>query len=131
MADITGLTLSYDGQLLTLDSNGRAVVKVVSAGHNAIIATATNADGVTGTATADLKVRDPANTTAPAVSLTGVSKHSTLAATTALVGTVASGNLDSYTLTYQSAKSGSSAITLASGTAAIERSAAVNSMQAW
>src|SRR5439155_126001 len=68
LAAITGLTLTLDGQPVTLDSTGRATVTAGAPGKMRFAAVATDADGFTGTTTAILKVRDPADETAPAVS---------------------------------------------------------------
>src|SRR5262249_90441 len=59
VADITALGLKVDGQPLTLDAQGRATMLAGLPGHVLIEATATDADGLVGSATAILKVRDP------------------------------------------------------------------------
>ena len=68
VAPISGLTVTYDGQPLTLDANGSATVTAGAPGQTLIQATATDEDGYVGTATAYLMVRDPNNMTAPVVS---------------------------------------------------------------
>src|SRR5262249_23767076 len=51
LADITGLTLTIDGQPLPLDAQGRAEYTPAAPGRYALAATATDADGLQGLAT--------------------------------------------------------------------------------
>ena len=68
VAPIASLTVTYDGQPLALNASGSATVTAGAPGQTLIRATATDEDGCVGTATAELKVRDPNDTTPPVVS---------------------------------------------------------------
>src|SRR5262249_49139413 len=80
-----------------------------------IAATATDADGLTGTTTTVLKVRDPNDHFAPVVSFDNLTAGQRLAAALDVKGTISDSNLDSWKL--EQTPMGSDAfITLASGT---------------
>ena len=49
VAPIASLTVTYDGQPLVLDANGRATITAGAPGQTLIAATATDQDGLVGT----------------------------------------------------------------------------------
>ncbi|HUB24490.1 MAG TPA: CARDB domain-containing protein, partial [Tepidisphaeraceae bacterium] len=99
ISSITSLTLTIDGQAVTLNAQGGVYYTPAAAGHYALVATATDADGQTGTETADLKVRNLSDTGTPIVSLALPATGTVLTGgTTSIVGTVSDENLDTYTL---------------------------------
>ena len=112
---IEGLTLSVNGQALTLDSHGRASYVPQAPGQFQIDATATDADGVTGAAHTVLKVRDPADHTAPVVSIDNLTNNALVTAPIDLQATVSDSNLDSWVLE-QALVGSNDFTTLASGT---------------
>ncbi|MEI9924473.1 MAG: putative Ig domain-containing protein [Bradyrhizobium sp.] len=118
MAPIEGLTLSVNGQALTLDSHGRATYVPQSPGLFSVVATATDGDGLTGTATTLLKVRDPNDQTAPSSSLDNLPNHTLLTAAMDVQATVSDSNLDSWVLE-QALVGSSDFTTLASGNATV------------
>ena len=69
VADIASLAIEIDGQPQTLDQFGRARFRPGLTGRFTVVATATDVDGVRGTATLDLKVRDLSDRQAPVVEL--------------------------------------------------------------
>jgi hypothetical protein len=97
LADITGLTATFDGQPLVLDAQGRTSVTPSALGKFSVTATATDADGLIGTATATLKVRDPNDTAAPVVVLDAAA-GAPLLYDGVVTGTVRDANLDYWTL---------------------------------
>ena len=98
VAPITGVALTVNGQPVTLDSIGRATITAGAPSQTMLAATATDQDGLVGTATAALKVRDPQDTTPPVVSFDPTISNATLTSTTAILATVSDSNLDSWTL---------------------------------
>src|SRR6185436_7415694 len=58
-APITSLALEIDGQSLALDSHGRATYVPQTPGRFEIAASAVDGDGLVGSTTAAIKVRDP------------------------------------------------------------------------
>src|SRR5207245_1085471 len=98
VADISSISLTLDGQPVALDSQGRAAVVAGVSGRMLLEATATDADGLVGHASSVLKVRDPSDKAAPVVSFDPLLKGAQLASATAIMGTVADTNLDSWVL---------------------------------
>ena len=96
--DIASLNLVVDGQTLALDSQGRVRFNAGGPGKITIIATATDKDGNVGTITKELKVRNPADTQAPVVSLDISQLGQKISVPTDLLGQVSDLNLDSWTL---------------------------------
>ena len=123
IADIGSVVLTVDGSVVTLDANGRAIVHLSQTGHNTIVATATDVDGNVGIATADLKVLDPTDTTAPTLTLGGFSDGDDLFDPTTITATVGSSNLDTYTLSYAPATANGQSTVLASGTSPVNGAA--------
>ena len=118
IANIQSLGLTLNGKAVTLDQFGRFTFTPPTPGHYALVATAIDVDGVQGTTTADLKVRDPNNKTAPVVTIDSPLGGDILTGPTFVLGGVASSNLDTYTLTL-TPLGGSDTMVLASGSAAV------------
>ncbi|WP_205678900.1 CARDB domain-containing protein [Aquisphaera insulae] len=118
LAEIAGLTLSIDGQSVTLDAQGRAQIVAGAPGRRVVEALATDIDGLVGRTTAVLKVRDPADEQAPTVALASSLAGSRLTAAVDVIGTIADTNLDTWTL--ELAPLGSDAyVRLASGSSPV------------
>jgi RHS repeat-associated protein len=98
IAPISSLTTTLNGQPLLLDSNGRATIAAGAPGEMQIVATATDQDGIVGTATATLKVRDPKDQLPPVVSFDSSVPNAVFSNPTSILGTVTDTNLDSWTL---------------------------------
>jgi hypothetical protein len=94
IAPITGVTLTLNGQPVTLDATGKAKITAGPPGKMTLLAVATDADGLTTSTTTFLKVLDPFDTTPPVVSLDPALALAPLATLTAVTGTVADTNLD-------------------------------------
>ncbi len=115
VAPIASLVVTLNGQPLTLNANDEATVTAGAPGQSLITATATDDDGLVGTQTAYLQVRDPNRTTPPAVFFASSVPYAVLSSPTTILGTVASSNLASWSL--QIATPSNPAFTvLASGT---------------
>ncbi len=118
LASIAALSLTMNGQPVTLDAQGRYLYTAGVPGRVQFVATATDVGGQVGQATAVVKVLDPSDTVPPSVSLDPSLSGRTLTEATAINGTVIDSNLDTWTL--QIALIGSGQFTtLASGTAAV------------
>ncbi len=115
LADIVGLTVSVNGQSLTLDSQGRATYTPTQPGQYVVTATATDADGLVGTTTTVLKVRDPNANGPPAVAFSPELDGSKLTTATNVIATVNDNNLDTWTLSIAHLDS-NTYTTLATGT---------------
>ncbi len=100
LADITSLTATFNGQPLVLDAQGRGYVTPSAPGKLIVNATATDADGLVGTASATLKVRDP-NDTAPPVVILDATTGDPLLRDGVVNGAVRDTNLDFWTLEIQ------------------------------
>ena len=98
LADITGLTLTVAGQPLLLDEQGRGRFVPAAPGRFVVEATATDTDGLIGTAATLLKVRDPADQAKPVVSLRLGLADAPLTAATPITGTISDANLDFWRL---------------------------------
>src|SRR5439155_527848 len=121
LGSITSLSVTIAGQPVTLDAQGRANYVPKSPGRIAVAATATDADGLVGTASTVLKVRDPNDQAAPVVALAASLATAKLTAATPITGTIADTNLDSWLL--DRAPLGTDAFTtLASGTTPVSSS---------
>jgi hypothetical protein len=95
---IAAKSLTIDGQAVALDERGRATWTPGAAGLVRLVATATDVDGFTRQVERILKVRDPADTAAPAVSLDSGLEGMAVTGLTALSGAVVDGNLESWKL---------------------------------
>ena len=98
IGDIASLQMTIDGQPVTLDSFGCAFYVPAAPGHHAVVARATDSNGLVGTATADLKVRDLSDFDAPVVSLLAPPDGAVVSSPQAVVATVADANLDRFVL---------------------------------
>ena len=98
VAPITSLTLTINGQPVTLNANGQATITAGAAGQTQIVATATDLDGLVGTASLYFQVRDPNDTTPPVVSFDNSVPNAVLTAPTNILGTVSDTNLAYWTL---------------------------------
>ncbi len=98
VAPITSVVLMINGQPVALNSSGQATITAGAPGQTLITATATDADGLIGTATTYLAVRDPNDTTPPAVSFDSSVINAVLTAPFNILGTVSDSNLASWTL---------------------------------
>ncbi len=118
VAGIAGLTLTQDGQPVTLDAQGRHQYTPTAPGRAQFAATATDVDGNTGQASAVVKVRDPNDTGSPVVELAPTLNGVILTTATTVTGTVSDSNLDTWTL--QAVSLGDTTYTiLASGTTSV------------
>ena len=98
LADIAGLTLSIDGQPVALDDAGRGTVVAGPPGKMRLEALAGDVDGLIGTTTVILKVRDP--TTGPLRKWRWPTRSPVRRSPSAtdVIGSVADANLDFWTL---------------------------------
>src|SRR5262249_10264514 len=98
VASITSLQVTVNGQPVVLDSFGRGQIIAGAPGKMTVVATATDADGLTGQTQTALKVRDPNDALAPVVSFDPSVMQAVLTGPMSIVGTVADTNLDSWIL---------------------------------
>ncbi len=119
IASIATLTLTMDGQPVTLDAQGRYLYTTTAPGRVQFVATATDVDGQVGQASTVVKVLDPSDTVAPVVTLDPGLNGTILTQATDVTGSVDDSNLDSWTL--QIAPVGSTTYTtLASGNSPVD-----------
>ncbi|WP_346658742.1 Ig-like domain-containing protein [Bradyrhizobium sp. 143] len=97
-ADIGSIVVTYQGQALTLDAQGRAHVSAGAPGATDIIARATDTQGYVGVAATTLKVRDPNDFVAPAVSFAPNLEQMRITQATDIIGTVSDTNLEHWSL---------------------------------
>jgi RHS repeat-associated protein len=90
--------VTVGGTALALDTNGLARLKLDHAGSFDVVATATDAAGNTGMATASLLVIDPTVTGAPSLTISSLADGTTVTGPTDIKGTVSGGNLASYSI---------------------------------
>ncbi|MGX9354808.1 putative Ig domain-containing protein [Roseobacteraceae bacterium S113] len=114
IADITSVRLFAGDDEITLDDRGRAILTAPDPGKLELRAEATDADGITGTATQALKVRDAADRTAPVLTLDADLSVFPLSGVTPLVGGIDDVNLDTWQLELLD-RGGNRLMTLASG----------------
>jgi len=98
LADIRDLTVNIAGQSYELDDMGRVLIEALAPGKYLVEAVATDADGLTGQATALLKVRDPLDDSAPVVTLADELAHAILHSPTDVFGSVQDPGLDHWQL---------------------------------
>ncbi len=97
-ADITGLTVSYEGQPVTLDPYGRGRVIAQGLGKHSVTATAIDADGLVGSSTVMIKVKDGDDRQPPVVSLDAALFGARLSSAKAVAGSVYDVDLDGWRL---------------------------------
>ncbi len=98
LADVKSLSLTLDGQSVTLDAQGRGSILAPATGRHVLEATATDADGLVGKASTILRVRDPQDTTSPLVTFAAGLDGSIVTTATDIRATIADSNLDSWVL---------------------------------
>ncbi|MCL4179872.1 MAG: tandem-95 repeat protein, partial [Verrucomicrobia bacterium] len=96
IAPIASVTLEINGTPQTLDRFGRVSFTPTAPGHYSIQAVATDTGGVTGSAVADLKVRDLTDRLAPTLTLALPPAGAVLMVDTEIVGSVQDTNLDEF-----------------------------------
>ncbi|MCA9186965.1 MAG: tandem-95 repeat protein, partial [Planctomycetales bacterium] len=100
--DIQSMTLSLNGNPIALDvvrpGLARATITASAPGKFALVATATDTDGVEGTYETFLKVRDPGDSNPPLVMLSDHLSGAVISEETDVVGLVADVNLDAWEL---------------------------------
>ncbi len=92
------LRLTFNGNNLALDANGRAKVKIDSAGSFEAIASAVDAAGNQGSDTTTVLGIDPSDIQAPVVSINSLIDGQIITAPTDIIGTVTDDNLTFYSL---------------------------------
>ncbi|MEO6739180.1 MAG: putative Ig domain-containing protein [Chthoniobacteraceae bacterium] len=118
VSPIQSISISIDGVVQTPDRFGRVTYRPTAPGQIRIQASATDLDGFTGTAETFLKVRDPADRTAPAIAVDVPPALAVLTTPTVVRGSVSDVNLDFWRL--ELAPLGSASVrVLASGTASV------------
>ena len=95
---ITGRTLKINGQSVALDAQGRATYTTVAPGHVSLDASVTDADGQVAQTSSVLKVRDPADTLTPVVSLDATLQGLQLTSAVNVNGQISDTNLDFWNL---------------------------------
>jgi len=118
-SEIQSLKLFVGGQEVALDANGRAFIKAPAPGKLTLTAEAIDADGVKGSTSTQLKVRDANDKLAPIVAFAPTLDNARLHAALALLGQVQDSNLDFWQLTIASDSSGAQQL-LAAGEGAID-----------
>ncbi|TVS15269.1 MAG: tandem-95 repeat protein, partial [Planctomycetaceae bacterium] len=98
LSGIVGRTITVDGQTLVLDQFGRAEFVPAAPGKVLVEATATDADGRTGTASTVIKIRDPSDDQPPAVSFAPGLNRAMFSSPADIVATVSDLNLDQWML---------------------------------
>ncbi|MDE3119983.1 MAG: hypothetical protein KGL03_13330, partial [Nitrospirota bacterium] len=112
LADIVSLTVTVDGQPVTVEQVGaggasagppsagnvRVQLTASTPGKHIIEATATDADGLVGRTTTVLKVRDAADADAPVVAFDPTLNRSQITGLTDLIASVGDANLDNWRL---------------------------------
>ncbi len=86
---VVGRTLKVNGAAVALDANGLATYTPAAPGVYALVGTARDAAGNVATATARLRVADPADTAPPVVTITAPRANAVVTYLTDLVGTIA------------------------------------------
>ena len=117
IADIVELQIESGGNMLPLDERGRAFLTPDTPGRVSVTATATDADGRVGTALAEIRVLDPADTESPVVSLDPIGTAGRIDSAVPIIGSADDVNLDEWTLKLVSFDG--SEIELASGTSPV------------
>ena len=93
---IVSRTLVLDGQAIALDAQNRATIPAPDAGIHVLTATVTDRDGLVTTVERLLRVRDPADTTAPVVGFDIALSGAALTGITPIGAGVADTNLEEW-----------------------------------
>jgi RHS repeat-associated protein len=96
--EVQTLTLTIGSSPVGLDPNGRVTLAPTTVGPLSVVGRATDAGGLTGTATVTLSVFDPTDTEAPVVALTAPSEDAVITAPVNVVGTASDSTLSFYKL---------------------------------
>ncbi len=116
---IQSLSLLVNGTPVPLDDNGRGTYTATTIGLSLpVVATATNLDGLTSTANSSLEVINPADTSAPTVSLTAPVNLAQITSPTEVTGTASDAHMLQWTLTV-TPENGTNVTTIATGTTSI------------
>ena len=115
---VVGETLTVNGTPISLTASGQGTYVPAAAGSLNFVATASDAAGNVGQATATSSVYDPRVTTAPDVEITSPTNDQTITSALDVMGTVNDPNLVSYTLAIGTPGS-DSFTTIAQGTTSI------------
>ena len=126
LADITAIAVTVDGSPLAIDATGRAEIIAEVPGRLGIVATATDLDGLTGNAAAEVTVRDPADALPPVVSLDQAIAAAPLDDPIPVIGAVSETDLDFWTL--EIAQSGTDLFTLLAGGNALPNGATLTTL---
>ncbi|MDH5639643.1 MAG: putative Ig domain-containing protein, partial [Nitrospira sp.] len=118
LAEIVSTTISVNGQPVTFDHLGRAVITAGGPGELVVRATATDADGVTGTTETVLKIKNPDDRTAPLLAFDGAVPGMVVRDASAIRATILDSDLDSWTLEIAHANSDAFSV-IASGSTPI------------
>lgn len=97
---IASLTLTVNGQPVTLNEQGTAIYTPAAPGQLNVVATATDAAGNVGQANALLRAFDPADTDGPLVEIISPSDGTVVTQLTDILGTASDANPLSYRLEY-------------------------------
>ena len=112
---VTSIGLTVGGTPVVLGTNGQGVYTASTLGQLAVVATATDAAGLSGHADATLSVIDPTDTSAPVVSIASPTNGAIITSPTEVVGTVSDSHILSWTLA-EAPLNGGTFTTIASGT---------------
>ena len=115
---VTSLSLTVGGTPVPLDDNGRGTYTTSTPGPLTVTATAKDAAGNPGTATATLSVIDPTDTSAPTVSIATPANMAAITSPTEVVGTVSDSHILSWTLD-EAPLNGTTFTTIATGTSTV------------
>ncbi|MES2790039.1 MAG: putative Ig domain-containing protein [Planctomycetota bacterium] len=97
---VSSVTLTMNGVPITLNPQNEATFTPTATGFYTILATATDAASNVGTTSFRLRVIDPADVTAPTISLTSPSANTLVSYLTDLVGTINDAHLDYWRVEY-------------------------------
>jgi RHS repeat-associated protein len=95
---VTGITLTYDGVAVAIDTAGRASVPASRAGFIPAVATVVDAAGNVGKATVVITVIDRSDTDAPIATITAPADDAVITAPVPVTGTASDADLFDYSL---------------------------------
>ncbi|MAE63850.1 MAG: hypothetical protein CMJ18_06215, partial [Phycisphaeraceae bacterium] len=98
LASIVARTVTVDGQPVPLDANHRGNFAPPAPGRYVVEVTATDADGLTGSASTVLKVRDPDDSAPPIVAFAPGLDGTVLTSAQDVIATIDDATLDTWTL---------------------------------
>src|SRR5262249_31288254 len=118
LSAITSLIVTANGRAVALDATGQGTYTPAAPGRYVVVATATDADGQTGTTSNVIKVRHANNNVPPVAARTSPSAGAVVSSALDVTGSVASANLDTWMLQL-GLYGGGSLTTVASGAAPV------------